>query len=110
MHSGEKFVKSHYRTKLLTKSFPRFLASCPIYQIKGHNICFLDGGRGAPQAVDTLETLAALGVKNVITVGMFGAFSEKIESGDIVIPNKAFIEEGTSLHYYSKIDYSQPSK
>lgn len=110
MHSGEEFVKSHYRTKLLTKSFPRFLSSCPVYQIKGHKICFLDGGRGAPQAIDTLETLAALGVKNVITVGMFGAFSEEIESGDIVIPSKAFVEEGTSLHYYSNIEYSQPSE
>lgn len=110
MSSGEKFVKSHYRTKLLTKSFPRFLSSCPVYQIKGRNICFLDGGRGAPQAVDTLETLAALGVKTVITVGMFGAFSEEIESGEIVIPNKAFVEEGTSLHYYSNIEYSQPSE
>ena len=57
-----------------------------------------------------METLAALGVKTVITVGMFGAFSEEIESGDIVIPNKAFVEEGTSLHYYSNIEYSQPSE
>ena len=47
-------------------------------------------------AVDTLETLNALGVKNVVSVGMFGAFSEKISSGAILVPNKAFSEEGTS--------------
>lgn len=39
---------------------------------------------------------------------MFGAFSDDIEHGSIIVPSKAFVEEGTSLHYYSEIDYSQP--
>lgn len=60
--------------------------------MKDYDICFLDGGRGAPQAVDTLETLAPLGVKNVITIGLFGAFGEAVKSGDIIIPNKALVE------------------
>lgn len=109
MHSGEGFVRSNYRTKLLSERFPRFLNACPIYQLEEYDrLCFLDGGRGAPQAADTLETLVALGVKNIVSVGMFGAFEENINSGDIIIPNKAFVEEGTSLHYYSEIEYSVP--
>lgn len=52
--------------------FPRFLNKCPIYEIKDLNICFLDGGRGAPQAVDTIEILKALGVKTVISVDCVG--------------------------------------
>ena len=65
----------------------------------------MHGGYGAPQAVDTIETLAALDVKNIITIGMFGSFSSNINSGDILIPNKAFSEEGTSLHYYENAEF-----
>ena len=73
------------------------------------NLCFLDGGRGAPQAVDTVETLAALGVKNIIAVGMCGAYDENVCVGEIIAPQKAFVEEGTSLHYYESIEASYPN-
>ena len=63
INRGDEYMLSHYETQLLTDKFPRFLRACPVYQVKTHNrLCFLDGGRGAPHAVDTLETLAALGV------------------------------------------------
>ncbi len=110
MHGGIEFVNKNYQTKMYRDKFPRFLKSCAIYRFVNYDICFLDGGCGAPQAADTLETLAALGVKNVISVGMFGAFSDKTETGDIIVPDKAFVEEGTSLHYYGEIEYSQPQK
>ena len=109
MHSGVEYTKQNYKTELIAKRFPRFLYACPIYRLKDSDVCFLDGGRGSPQAVDTLETLAELGVKNVISVGMFGAFGEEVESGDVIIPSKAFVEEGTSLHYYETIEFSEPS-
>lgn len=109
MYGGVEYTASHYKTKKLSDNFPRFLNSCPIYIFKDYDICFLDGGRGAPQAVDTIETLNSLGVENVVTVGMFGAFAEGIIGEDIVIPSKAFVEEGTSLHYYGSINYAEPN-
>ena len=73
MHSGEEYLRQNYPTHLLCEKLPRFLRGCPVYQFDLDNhFCFLDGGGGAPQAVDTLETLAALGVKTIVTVGMFG--------------------------------------
>lgn len=110
MRGGEKYVVSHYDTELLSDRFPRFLNACPVYKFSNYDICFLDGGRGAPQAADTLETLNALGVKQVIAVGMFGAFAKDMQTGDIIIPQKAFVEEGTSLHYYKNIEYSVPDE
>ena len=110
MHGGEAFVRKNYKTRLISKRFPRFLASCPVYRLRHHSLCFLDGGRGAPQAVDTLETLAALGVQNVICVGMCGVFAGGLTCGDILIPSKAFVEEGTSLHYFPSITFSQPDQ
>lgn len=110
MRGGEAFARRNYKTRLISKKFPRFLASCPVYRFRQHSLCFLDGGRGAPQAVDTLETLAALGVQNVICVGMCGVFAPGLSCGDIIIPGKAFIEEGTSLHYSSFASFSKPDR
>ena len=59
-------------------------------------------------AADTVETLAVLGVRRILAVGMFGAFSSIIHPGEIVIPGQAFVEEGTSLHYYDRIDSAAP--
>lgn len=111
MRGGIEFINQNYPTELITEKFPRFLNVCPLYRVAERNgLCFLDGGRGAPQAVDTLETLAALGVENVISVGMFGAFAEQVESGAVLVPGKAFVEEGTSLHYYPEIAFSRPDE
>ena len=86
----------------------RFLNRCPIWELPEARVCFLDGGRGAPQACDTVETLAALGVKKILAVGMFGAFDQRVTVGEIITPEKAYVEEGTSLHYYESIECSQP--
>ena len=107
--SGINFIKESFCIELISERFPRFLNACPVYKIKGENeICFLDGGRGAPQAADTVEILNAYGVKNIISVGMIGGFSNKIKCGDIIIPNVAFSEEGTSMHYFSEVNAFGP--
>lgn len=108
MSKGTEYLIEHYDAKEMAEPFPRFLNRCPIWEIKDLNLCFLDGGRGAPQAVDTVETLAALGVKNIIAVGMCGAYNENVRVGEIIAPQKAFVEEGTSLHYYESIEVSYP--
>lgn len=110
MRSGEEYAAANYDTVKISEKFPRFLNSCPVYKFRNYDVCFLDGGRGAPQAADTVETLAALGVKNVVTVGMFGAFGSNINLGDILIPSKALSEEGTSLHYYANNNIFSPDK
>ena len=111
MRGGIEFMNDNYNTQLISEKFPSFLNARPIYQVNGYNkLCFLHGGWGAPMAVDTVETLAALGVKNIVTIGMFGSFGENVESGDVIIPCKAFSEEGTSQHYYENLEFSEPDK
>ena len=109
MSKGTDYFIENYNTGEMAEPFPRFLNRCPIWEIKGLNLCFLASGRGAPQAVDTVETLAALGVKNIIAVGMCGAYDESVRVGEIIAPQKAFVEEGTSLHYYESIEASYPN-
>ena len=99
---GIDYIMENYDVEIITEKFPRFLNSCPIYKIKhDNNLCILDGGRGAPQAADTVEILGALGVNNIVSVGLIGGYSEKIKAGDIIIPSLAYSEEGTSMHYYA---------
>lgn len=111
MHGGIEFLTKNYNTGCLTERFPRFLNACPVYQVKGYNnLCFLNGGYGAPQSADTVETLNALGVKKIVSVGMLGAFSKNLKQNDIIIPSKAFSEEGTSRHYYENAEFFCPDE
>ena len=86
MSRGTDYLCAHYDAKELPEPFPRFLNRCPIWELGEYGVCFLDGGRGAPQAADTVETLAALGVKNILAVGMFGAFDPRLTMGEVIAP------------------------
>jgi len=108
MHSALELARREYDTECITERFPRFLYACPVYRMKEADICLLDGGRGAPMAVDTLETLAALGVKHVLSVGMCGAYDSQYRSGDILLPERALSEEGTTRHYFENTEIFRP--
>ncbi len=74
---------------------------------------FLSGPfMGAPYAVMILETLAAWGAKQIIFTGWCGAISPLVQTGDIIVPSIAFIDEGTSRAYLPESDVctSKPSE
>lgn len=54
---------------------------------------------GAPQAVMTLESLHAWGVRSVLFWGWCGAIAEGVDVGDILCAAGAWCDEGTSRHY-----------
>ena len=54
---------------------------------------------GAPYAAMILESLIARGVNRVIMVGWCGAVSKDMEVGDLIVPEKAIVDEGTSINY-----------
>ncbi|MBF0573161.1 MAG: nucleoside phosphorylase [Desulfamplus sp.] len=54
---------------------------------------------GSPLAVMILESLIARGVSKVVVVGWCGAISDKLKIGDILIPDSAICDEGTSRNY-----------
>ena len=65
---------------------------------------------GAPYAVMLLETLIAWNVEKIIFFGWCGAISPDVKIGDIIIPDSAIIDEGTSKHYHQGDDgVSRPS-
>ncbi len=54
---------------------------------------------GAPQAVMILEKLIVLGARQVIFLGWTGGLQPGLSPGDIILPDQAVSEEGTSGHY-----------
>jgi uridine phosphorylase len=62
-------------------------------------ICIAGPYIGAPYAAMLLESLAARGVTQVIVVGWCGAVRDDVQVGDLIIPQKAIVDEGTSRHY-----------
>jgi nucleoside phosphorylase len=67
---------------------------------------------GAPYATMVLETLIAWGARKIIFLGWCGSISNSVKIGDIIIPDAAIIDEGTSRHYQnhdSRLSYpSEP--
>lgn len=100
------YTEKEYSTYMITEHIPGFITDHRCIGISGsNNVCFLQGGFGAPAAVDTLETVLALGVKRIVTMGMCGGFFREIRVGDVIVPQMALSEEGTSQHYLGKTDF-----
>lgn len=100
MSGGMELVRESYSCRVLTERFPRFLQGGPVLQIEaGNRLCALHGGSGAPMAADTVEVLAASGVRRIVAIGMCGVFRRDVDVGDVLLPPFAWVEEGTSPHY-----------
>lgn len=106
---GLPVLLERFRARLIMEELPGFIAHSPVYTVEGHeNVCFFDGGRGAPQAGCCVETVHALGVEELLVVGLCGAFGEDIEVCDVLLPERLLIEEGTSHHYSAGQEYAVP--
>ncbi len=56
-------------------------------------------GPGAPIVAAALEELIAFGVRCFISIGLAGSLQPDLNSGDVVICDRALRDEGTSYHY-----------
>ena len=102
-------LKEKYPLKEIIKELPCFLHREECVHIEGFdNVSFVQGGFGAPAAVDVLETVLALGAKKIIVVGFCGGFADNLKIGDLIIPDEIKREEGTSYHYLSPEIICQP--
>jgi uridine phosphorylase len=54
---------------------------------------------GSPYAVMVLESLIARGARTILFIGWCGAVSSVLGVGDILVPDKALVDEGTSCNY-----------
>jgi len=85
------------------KGRPHFLFNSRLVLVPGSPTAgsfFMAGPAvGAPMAVLTLEKLVALGAHRVIVYGWCGSLSDRLLTGNILLPTWAVSDEGTSAHY-----------
>jgi len=54
---------------------------------------------GSPYAAMMMESLVAKGVRQILVLGWCGSLRADIEAGDLIVPDKGLVDEGTSRHY-----------
>jgi len=79
--------------------YPLYMSRLYVVSGNGRRFSIVGPLVGAPYAAIILETLIAGGVAKIIFWGWCGAVSDKVKIGDIVVPDGAIIDEGTSRHY-----------
>lgn len=105
---GMAVLKEHYACFPIMEKLPGFITHSEVAGAEGiADTCFLHGGYAAPQITCTVETLHVLGVKEVFLVGLCGGFGGELSVGDVMIPEKIWSEEGTSLHYLEEPGFAQ---
>ncbi|HEY4718860.1 MAG TPA: nucleoside phosphorylase [Anaerolineales bacterium] len=62
-------------------------------------------GLGSPLMAAVTEELIAWGAQRLISVSMSGAIQEQLNTGDIVVCDRALRDEGTSHHYLPAGDF-----
>jgi len=91
--------------------FAFFGGDCEFYRVRGNEeMGFIEGTIGAPIGSSALDTAIARGVTEVFILGLCGAVSSDLRIGDLVIPNEAIREEGTSYHYAPSEKAARPNK
>lgn len=65
----------------------------------GSSYTFAGPALGAPVAAMVLEVLIAFGARRIIALGSCGSLHEELKVGRLIIPEKAFSDEGVSSHY-----------
>ncbi|MFX0015860.1 MAG: nucleoside phosphorylase [Promethearchaeota archaeon] len=96
------------RKGMKINELPRLYYGTHLYCIDDE-VVFFQGLLGAPATVIFLEELIALGVKEIMFLGLAGAI-QSAKIGDRIIVEEALRLEGTSYHYLPANSPSMPSE
>ncbi len=90
--------------------FKHYWCEADIYVDEQKGYCYVTGaGIGAPAMASALEIIIALGVKELLLIGLAGSLQPEVLAGDIVVCEGAVADEGISAHYTPR-EISLPSK
>lgn len=93
--------------ELTDRTFGSAHGKYPIYKLtKNPKILFYLSPIGAPSTVGILEEIVySMGISNVVLYGTCGVLDKNIAAGKIIVPTKAYRDEGTSYHYMEASDF-----
>ncbi len=84
------------------------VTSIPVYKTtyKGTDVCYFAAPYGAPPSAACLaEANHLLGAKKFIVFGSCGLIDTSLTGKKIIVPTKAYRDEGLSYHYAAPSDY-----
>ena len=76
-----------------------YMSTLSVYAAEKHRFSLVGPVIGAPYAAMLVETLLVWGVRQILFLGWCGAVSQRVHAGDIIVPDSAMVDEGTSGHY-----------
>ena len=76
-----------------------FMSALQIHADPGRRFTLTGPLIGAPYAAMIVDSLSVWGVEKILFIGWCGAVSPRITAGDILVPDSAMVDEGTSGHY-----------
>ncbi len=68
--------------------------------MRGTELAVLHSFMGSSPAAMMLEELIACGGRHVVEVGLCGGLGPAVKVGDVIVADEAFVDEGTSSHYF----------
>ncbi|MCX4313010.1 MAG: nucleoside phosphorylase [Clostridia bacterium] len=77
-----------------------------MFETNGKKVLVYKSPVGAPAAVSAMEEVMACGVEHVVAFGICGALTD-VPAHTFVVPNRAFRDEGTSLHYAPASEFAE---
>ena len=78
----------------------------PVYRYKGTNIGVVKTTVGAPIAAGLIEEISYVySCKSFVIFGSAGGLDKSISPGVLIVPTKAYRDEGMSYHYAPPSDY-----
>ena len=81
-------------------TIPGFFGDTHLLDSTGGTVALVaEFGIGSPVAAVMLEDLVALGCRRIISIGTCGGMSQDLAVGELVVPDRAVRDEGTSHHY-----------
>ncbi len=84
-------------------TWKRYFLSADVYCAESQDFCFVTGfGCGGPAVALAVEQLIALGVKEILFIGLAGSLQEEVRPGDIVLCDQSICADGTSARYIQR--------
>jgi len=90
-------ARRRIRGRILDWYYSRRLA---VGTLRGVGIAVLHAYMGSSPSAMMLEEMIASGARHVIEVGTCGGLGHLVKAGDLVLVDKAHVDEGTSRHYF----------
>ncbi|HZS13039.1 MAG TPA: nucleoside phosphorylase [Candidatus Dormibacteraeota bacterium] len=96
----ERGLPEQMRRSVRVRQVGRLLGD--LYSVRAHGdrvLVLANFGLGAPAVAAQAEELIAMGARRLVSVALCGGLQHDLLPGDVVVPDLAIRDEGTSHHY-----------